>query len=522
MRGALRRALRSASRPAAIVVAAAVAMAVLAAGPAGAAPAGFDHNIHLSRMAASGADSIPCTGCHAWRANALAGKPGHAACFDRCHGGAPARPAPNARTEMPPERLRVCVACHEERALQQPYAGPAAYAVSYPPYRIYPDHALEIGHKTHRAITCTQCHDGKSGPPHRRCAGCHDGASGHGPAMAQCARCHAPASGVPEPPKLLMTRQIEIVVTSAFSHQRHAARGGAGRQCTTCHAPIADTDDRQLPRPTAADCATAGCHDDKAAFAPTVACTRCHKDVPKERFEVARPEQRFSHAMHRSKQLACAACHAVAQSGERAGEVIVAGHAACAPCHAEDFGRRRPTICGACHNATEPWRQLTPDRQPPERTEFGATIDHRKHPGACASCHSLTTAGAQLRPPRGHRACISAGCHAVTSGPAPRMTECEACHAESRAESRRRARLAAPWSVRAAFQHATHRRSKDGELPCTACHTDLTAPDLASLRTPAKAVCAGCHDGGAAFKLTGTTCTRCHGGARPRVEAPRR
>ncbi len=498
---------------------AAIALAALAVAiapqAARAAPAGFDHNIHLSRVAVAGKGEIPCTRCHTWRGNALAGKPGHAACFDGCHGGMPAPPAPGARPAPPPERLRVCVACHDEALLGRPYAGPAPFAVAYPPYRTDPDHALAIGHRTHGAIACTQCHDGAAGgAPHRRCAGCHDGgaAAGRGPAMTACARCHTPASGAPEPPKLEMTSRIEIVVTSAFSHQRHAARGAAGRQCTTCHAAILGTDDRQLPRPAAGDCATAGCHDGKAAFATTASCTRCHKDVPKQRFEVWRPQERFSHATHRPKQLPCAGCHPLAQGGE----VMVAGHAACTACHAEDFGLRKPRICGACHNATEPWRQLIPDRLPPERTELGATIDHRKHAGPCTSCHSLTTAAVQLRPPRGHRACIGAGCHAVTGGPAPVMSACEACHAEGRAEGRRRARLAAPWSVRAAFDHAPHRRTKDGELACTACHTDLSAPDLGSLGTPAKATCAGCHDGGTAFKLTGTSCTRCHGGARAR------
>ena len=495
----------------------AVALAMLAlaiaAGGAGAEPEGFDHNIHLSRVAVSGAAEIPCTGCHTWRGNALVGKPGHAACFGRCHGAPPVAPARGARPELAPERMRVCVACHAEAALLQPYTGPAPYAVAYPPYRRFPDHALQIGHKTHQAIACTQCHDGARGLPHRRCAGCHDGAAtpGHGPAMTACPKCHAAASGVPEPVRLAMNSQVEIVVTSAFSHPRHAARGAAGRQCATCHAGISDTDERQLPRPTTASCAAPGCHDGKAAFPTTASCTRCHKDAPKARFEVARPDTRFSHATHRPKQLPCAGCHPLAKSGE----VLVAGHAPCAPCHAEDFGKRRPTICGACHNATEPWRALKADRLPAERTEFGATIDHGKHRGACTACHSLTTTTAQLRPPRGHRACLGAGCHAVAGGPAPLMSACEGCHAEGRAEARLRARLAAPWSVRAAFDHAPHRRSKDGELACTACHDDLSGPDLASLRTPAKATCAGCHDGATAFKLTGTTCLRCHG-AKPR------
>jgi len=498
------------------IAALAAAATALAGGRARAAPAGFDHNIHLSRVAVAGVGEIPCTGCHTWRNNALVGKPGHAACFGRCHGTAPAAPARGAKQEPAPERLRVCVACHDEATLRQPYAGPAPYAVAYPPYRTYPDHALEIGHKTHRAIGCAQCHDGAKGPPHRRCAGCHDGsaAPGRGMAMTACAKCHAAASGVPEPTRLLMTSKIEILVTSAFSHPRHAQRGGAGRACATCHAAILDTDERQLPRPTAGDCAAAGCHDGKAAFPTTASCTRCHKDAPKERFEVARPPARFSHATHLPKEPACKACHDVAKSGE----VVGKGHAPCVRCHAEDFGRRWPTICGACHNATEPWRPLTPDRLPPERTEFGATIDHGKHPGACTACHALTTATAQLRPPRGHRACLGAGCHAKSGGRPPEMTACEACHAVARAEDRRRARLAAPWSVRGAFQHATHLRVKGAEVACAACHTDLTAPDLAALRTPAKETCVGCHDGKDAFKLTGTTCTRCHGGTKPGAE----
>ncbi|HSK01337.1 MAG TPA: hypothetical protein VK932_08855, partial [Kofleriaceae bacterium] len=71
-----------------------VAIVLLGAAPAArATPAGFDHNIHLSRVAASGADPIPCARCHTWRAGALAGKPGHRACFDGCHGGVPAAPA---------------------------------------------------------------------------------------------------------------------------------------------------------------------------------------------------------------------------------------------------------------------------------------------------------------------------------------------------------------------------------------------------------------------------------------------
>ena len=419
-----------------------------------------------------------------------------------------------ARQVLVPERLRVCVACHAESTLQKPYAGPAPYAVAYPPYRLFPDHALEIGHKTHRAIACAQCHGETRGPPHRRCAGCHDGAAapGHGPAMAACARCHAPASGVPDPPKLLMTSQIEILVTTAFSHGKHAARGAAGRQCATCHGAILETDDRQLPRPTAADCAAAGCHDGKAAFATTAACTRCHQDVPKARFEVGAARQ----ALLARDAPPCAARRAPpATRSRRAARCWSRTTRRARRATPTTSAKRRPTTCGACHNATEPWRALTPTGcrgSAPSSARRSITASTRRR---ARRCHALTTAAAQLRPPRGHRACTGAGCHAVAGGPAPALEACEGCHEEGRAGAREQARLQAPWSVRAAFDHATHRRSKTGELACVGCHADLSAPDVKTLKTPPKAACAGCHDGAAAFKLTGTTCTKCHRGTSP-------
>jgi hypothetical protein len=275
---------------------------------------------------------------------------------------------------------------------------------------------------------------------------------------------------------------------------------------------VQDTDDNVLPAPSAASCATARCHDGQAAFAVTAACTRCHLAPDQAGFKVARPSARYSHASHAEVDLPCATCHPLTRSGE----VTVAGHAPCATCHAEDFGRRQPRICGACHNGTEPWRALVPDRGPAERTEFGATLDHGKHLLACTSCHALATSEAQLRAPRGHRACTGEACHAVASGPAPRLGRCDACHRRGLAADRRAARLAAPWSVRRAFDHAPHARDpRNGALACVACHVDLGAPDVTSLATPPKPTCAPCHDGATAFKLTGTTCTRCHQGRSP-------
>ena len=491
---------------AAAAVAIALAVIAGAAGRATAAPSpravGFEHLLHDRDLVVGGGEALACARCHPMRGGALVGVPGHAACFGACHG------PPPRRGDKPGDRLAVCTACHAEAALVAP--GARGTPVHYPPYTLERNFGLTVGHKRHAAAPCATCHAGGKRPPHQRCAGCHDGsaAAGRGPAMTACTGCHPPASGKPLPPTII---HAEISVTAAFSHARHAARGGDGARCTTCHAGVLATDDNVMPAPPAASCAAARCHDGAAAFGITAACARCHRDPGDPEFKVARPTARYSHATHRAVQLPCAACHPLARSGE----VTVVGHAPCVTCHAEDFGLRQPRICGACHNGTEPWRALVADRGPPERTEFGATLDHARHPGDCARCHALTTAAAQLRPPRGHRACTGAGCHGVTAGPAPALGACERCHHPGLAVDRQAARLAAPWSVRRAFDHASHARGGDGRpLACEACHADLHGADVTTLATPAKATCAPCHDGGAAFKLTGTTCARCHQGAR--------
>jgi len=485
---------------AALTIAAIVAFGTARAEPVAPSPTaiGFDHLLHDRNVVVSGGESPPCARCHPMQGGALVGRPAHAACFGACHGALP-RPGERAG-----DRLKVCTSCHAEAVVVAP--GARAAPVHYPPYRLERDFALGVGHKRHKAVACAQCHAGKQPATHARCAGCHDGgaAAGHGPAMTACSGCHAPAVGAPTPPRIFHS---EVNVGGAFSHARHAARGGDGARCASCHRAVLATDDNILPAPAADTCAAARCHDGAAAFGLTASCTRCHLAPTVPGFKVERPADRYSHATHAELKQPCAACHPLSRSGE----VAVVGHAPCAPCHAEDFGRREPKICGACHNGTEPWRPLVADRAPPDRTEFGATLDHARHAGACTTCHALTTAATQLRPPRGHRACSARGCHGVTGGPAPRLGACEGCHRRGLVLDRQAARLAAPWSVRSKFDHRTH-GARSGAQPCAACHVDLRGGDVASLATPPKATCAPCHDGTTAFKLTGTTCTRCHQG----------
>ncbi|MBL0217336.1 MAG: hypothetical protein IPQ07_26105 [Myxococcales bacterium] len=493
---------------------------------------GFDHNLHDRDIAVSGGTAIACSACHGQRNGLLVGRPDHASCFGACHGAVPVKPKQGGTIAVAAEQRRICVNCHAETALAAPLA--KTVPVPYPPY-IATDFALSMPHQRHKQVPCAACHflPGKAAP-HRRCVGCHDGSgnSGKGPAMSQCIGCHTPGSGSPQPPR--MAAPIDTVI-AAYSHPKHAARGGAGALCATCHAEILATDDSILPRPKQTSCAIAGCHDGKPAFAVTEACTRCHTGPPPWKFEVERPTERFSHATtHKDVKLPCAACHPLGATGE----VLVAGHAACVPCHEARFGERRipkaragkpidpnepKQICGACHNATEPWRKLTADRPPPERTEFGATLTHDKHSANCGSCHSLASAASQLRPPRGHKSCTGSGCHAVKGGPAPELTACESCHQLGLAAKRVALRTTLPWSVRKTFDHAVHRVGPNGpngspgaEVACTRCHDDLHGASITQLAAPPKLSCQPCHDGGTAFKLTGTTCTRCHPGATSR------
>ena len=489
---------------ASITVAWLVAMFATARGGPRTERIGFDHRAHAS----AGAPEIACTRCHTVKAGLVVGRPDHAACFAACHGPAP------TRDPVAAERYPLCNPCHAETVLATPKL---AKSVGYPPYALAVDHGLAFGHKAHAATACARCHE--VGPktnrraadrrrvPHQRCVACHE--AGAAPAMAACASCHTQGDRVQLARTKPDGRAFELVVSSAFSHAKHAPRGAA-KQCATCHRAVVESNDPAVPRPTADGCAIAGCHDDKAAFGITSGCTKCHRDVPTTKFKVARPDKRFSHLAHDQAQLPCAACHPLGKTGE----VLVSNHAPCATCHVVDFGLREPTICGSCHNATEPWRHLVPDRLPAEITEFGATLDHAKHPGACTSCHAIATATSELRPPRGHAACTTTGCHAIATGPAPRLSECETCHRRGLADQRDRLRRTATWSVRAAFVHAPHRKDNGAELACTACHTDLTSPNVLSLAVPEKQTCARCHDGKAAFKLTGTSCMRCHPGSR--------
>lgn len=334
--------------------------------------------------------------------------------------------------------------------------------------------------------------------------------------MSECERCHRAA-----PPP---ATAAQLTVTAAFSHQRHqryaAKQSGAGKggatgeaACAPCHRELASERNDGRTRPTAATCATAACHDGKAAFPITERCTQCHKEAPAGLYPVARPAGRFLHRQHAAAvaSVGCQGCHRLGSGGLT---VERAGHAACASCHAADFGAAQPVICGACHGSTEPWRPLRADRLPAETTEFGARLDHGSHAQPCQRCHTLDTRARQLRLPRDHSACAGGGCHQPQGGPPPALTACAECHQLELVVERDQQRRRAAWSVRQRFDHGRHRSDGSGAaLACTQCHSDVSG-SLDAMATPKKRSCETCHDGRAAFSVTGTGCNRCHGGPR--------
>ena len=124
---------------------------------------------------------------------------------------------------------------------------------------------------------------------------------------------------------------------------------------------------------------------------------------------------------------------------------------------------------------------------------------------SCDHCHGADGSRG-MRLPHDHAACSGAGCHDRAGKSNILRDDCQGCHVAGLIETRNDVRIAAEWSVRAKFRHAPHTDA------CTTCHDSVIDSDaLADIAPPTKQTCAGCHDGGQAFKLTGHSCARCHG-----------
>jgi hypothetical protein len=476
------------------------------------AASGFDHFIHEGRVTGSGGAEPMCADCHTVReSGAIQGVPGHAQCFGACHGKAPREPRRRKPYAIAGGQRALCTNCHSpDEITRLERAEPVVMAAAYPPYAIDPDYALNLSHAKHANTKCTACHDvpgakPRKQRPHDRCAGCHAGPEPTAaPAMTACATCHRSAFGPAVGPTM---ERGAFPVVGAFDHVDHAKRLPTDQrdQCLPCHDAVTKRADVVIPAPTMSECAT--CHEGQIAFATTAArCRTCH-----QRAGTARPRHRerqpFSHAKHseRGMQHGCDACHRLTSDGSP--QPPGTDHQPCAEsdCHASEFKSAAPAICGTCHVGSEPWRPLRSFPLPRNQTEFGATFSHAGHKDSgrdCEFCHAGT--GQRRDVAGGHAACSGKGCHDADAAEPP-LRECERCHDGGLRADRERAAIESPWSVRAQFRHDRH------ESPCTDCHVDIDdSTALADIGPPGKQRCASCHDGRAAFKMTGHRCSQCH------------
>ena len=289
------------------------------AGDAAAQVLGFDHIVHDGRITVLGRPSLDCTSCHPITATgALVGRPGHKACLGACHTWTP-RPG----VALAEELVEVCATCHDPEALTRPKP-----PVAFPPYVLEPDYPMTLSHAKHAGARCEQCHTAPGAKaaaprPHARCTSCHGSTA---TPMTACTTCHIAAYGANALPRLV---RGPLSVGAAYSHARHASRTPAEAVgCAACHASISTADGLELTPPTAMQCATGGCHDGPRAFSITERCTSCHTTAPRTRFDVARPDARFSHDAHASRLALddCAACHGLDGRGERGADGVASDH----------------------------------------------------------------------------------------------------------------------------------------------------------------------------------------------------
>jgi c(7)-type cytochrome triheme protein len=439
-----------------------------------------------------------------------------------------------------------CRACHgtgEEQAGVRPgvrsNAGPAGRTTAAP--------ARAATTRPDAHARCTRCHapvEAGSGSAPAPADGAPAGEEAGPLSMHDCTRCHVAVTAGVLRPHLVPGRY-----RASFSHARHQARGLD--DCRGCHAGVLAAAGSELPAPRTEDCS--GCHDGTQAFSVVGPhCRRCHAE--RSPAQESRPPRGpgYSHRAHQERglDLPCTRCHQLDARGMPLPPAPE--HAPCsdAGCHRDQFMAREPEICGACHVGTEPWARLYFQPRPRPDTEFGARFSHRQHQNAdietCERCHRERSELRDMRLPPQHATCMGAGCHAQglsqagpkaenaakdgaqnnakddaeagAASPEPvSLQTCAGCHVLDLVATRHAQRIAAPWSVRARFEHAPHERdpASGAAVACTTCHTGVVEADsVAAIPGPPKRACRPCHDGRVAFKLTGHGCARCHGQAR--------
>ncbi len=426
---------------------------------------GFAHHRHTMALMMSWMGPIDCRDCHTLdRSGRLRGRPGHDACFGRCHGPPPKVAV--AKQPRDPARQRLCVACHRDGGASK--RAELALEVTRD-YRLHMPHAVHVAPSGPRG--CTMCHrspgTGGTGPGfdgHVRCISCH---SNHGetasdaddaafPAafsIRRCTGCHiSPRLGAETPPPRPQLERERYAVR--YDHRAHGRRGAG--PCEECHEAIAGQDGARLPAPKKQACvvchregsAESGSAEGRAFAMWSADCRRCHLPIAATGLE-PRPQRGpgYDHGAHlvRGQTGPCTDCHAFLPRAQPDDSPALGhdvgpfmgppsaehGQCASAECHRDDFASRTPAICGACHLGTEPWLRLYYEPPVSLDPEFGVQFSHRAHQGlklvpqrhtgaesttinaSCTRCHGAQAGRREMAIRDSHGSCSGDNCHRV-------------------------------------------------------------------------------------------------------------
>jgi hypothetical protein len=391
--------------------------------------------------------------------------------------------------------------------------------------------------------SCTKCHDlGKQGASNAKCLACHETVKDRVDKKAglhatygnrPCASCHKEHFGA----EFVLVR----FDTAGFNHTRVGFElKGAHRDasCRKCHKPalVANaavrtygTAHKTLAR-TYLGLATGclDCHRTDNAHANQFgarACTECHteeswKKAPLFNHDLARYVLTGKH-----RTADCEKCHKpmrVAGADKPVTRYAGVQAARCTSCHVDKHQGRMKQSCETCHS-TENWARLL------DRNKFEASFDHNARTkfalsgahakAACARCHTPTA-----KPAGTVRLVFPTG-QAQTMYPAPRATDCLACHIDVH-ETTFADAAGGPLCVNChtdnswlptSYDLVRHNRETyvltgaHVAVPCSACHPPIRPGGPPKFRLPSRE-CVACHQardphGG---QFAGRVCSECH------------
>jgi len=453
-----------------------------------------------------------CTRCHAVKdlkmpASSIFGHDYHLkknyGCYD-CHSKLFVA-GPNAKryTMLEMERGQSCGGCHN---------GTDAFSVKgdcdrcHPGVANVPFKAFDalFPHGIHLKIyRCNDCHSGiivggaaarrvtmqdMEKPKYRSCGACHQNDFAF-TVNGNCERCHKGTNEVTYP--------IQNAGTVLFSHTYHVAR----YKCDDCHYKLFRTG-AQRKTYTMAEMekglSCGGCHDGKQAFTAAANCGRCHpvKDID------FTDDALFSHDKH-MPAYSCSDCHdryfvaGPKYQTTRYTMVDMEQGKSCGGCHEGKTVFAVTGDCDRCHVKAPELNIKVP-------TAGNTPFSHKVHVPLykCGECHNgLFTTGVAAK--RYSMPDMEAG------------KSCGACHNDKTAftAAANCARCHPVKDIKKAgalFSHTYH----IALYRCTDCHNKLFLPEPENKRYSMKDMekglsCGGCHDGKAAFAVTGS-CEKCH------------